>query len=174
MEKQLLAALKKNANMIQVVDAAGALKQLSAKPSPSAVYLTHHGFAQDDRVVQRVIEYARAGGRVILGSHFAMDPGTDAPGPFFRNWQLPWTAGALHRTIVALAPPRCGGARCSTRTASRRCTWRMSGGNTGCTCRRRRRRCLASRGRYLVRRYRTSALRRGRPWVRAFWAMLGM
>ena len=104
MEKQLLEALKKNAQMVQVVDAAGALQQLSAKPSPSAVYLTHHGFAQDDRVVQRVIEYARAGGRVVLGSHFAMDLGIDAFGPFFRKWQLPWTSGAFHRTTVALNP----------------------------------------------------------------------
>lgn len=104
MEKQLLSALQKNAHLVQVVNAEGALKQLSAQPSPSAVYLTHHGFVKDDQVVRRVIEYARAGGRVVLGSHFSMDITPDQFGPFFRKWQLPWTSGAFHRTTVALNP----------------------------------------------------------------------
>lgn len=103
-EKQLFSALKRNALVLQSSNADTALKHLFRKPSPAAVFLTHPGFVHNEQIVQRLVEYAREGGRVVLGSQFSTHLQLDEFKPFFHKWNLPWDSGAYHRTTVALNP----------------------------------------------------------------------
>ncbi|TFY57503.1 hypothetical protein EVJ58_g6978 [Rhodofomes roseus] len=105
-EQQLLSALNKNAVVQEVLDAKAALKRLSAKPSPAAIILTHPSVIHNDKVIHHLIAYARAGGKVIVGSQFSNYLPLDQLKPFFQKWELPWVAGVYHRTTIALTPDR--------------------------------------------------------------------
>lgn len=101
---QLYRALRKNAVVHEVETIPAAMKHLFVYPSPLAVLVTDAAISQREYgpLVARLVAYARAGGRVVLGCQFSNH--LDSAQSFFQRWGLPWDAGSYHRTTFALNP----------------------------------------------------------------------
>ncbi|KAL1942221.1 hypothetical protein VTO73DRAFT_6285 [Trametes versicolor] len=103
---QLYRALRKNATVIEALHSRSANKALSGTPRPSAVLVSDAAITQPKyaALLARLIEYARGGGRVVLGVQFSNHFQLDTVGPFFRKWGLALQGGSYHRTTFGLNP----------------------------------------------------------------------
>ncbi|EMD35990.1 hypothetical protein CERSUDRAFT_156736 [Gelatoporia subvermispora B] len=103
---QLYRGLRKNATVSEVLSA-NAAKHALNNSSPSAVLVTDAAIHERKHrsLLAQVIQYARAGGRVVLGlnfsNHFTLGSGPQ----FFSQWGFPsWDVGSYHRSTFALNP----------------------------------------------------------------------
>ncbi|CDO77835.1 hypothetical protein BN946_scf184714.g10 [Trametes cinnabarina] len=103
---QLYSALRKNASVTEVKTAKAATKALSSHPSPSAVLVSDAAItdAKRNALLTQLIQYARSGGRVILGMQLSNHFPLGTVGAFFRKWGLDWDHGSYHRTTFVLNP----------------------------------------------------------------------
>ncbi|KAI1786102.1 hypothetical protein LXA43DRAFT_1185370 [Ganoderma leucocontextum] len=105
MYAQLYNALRINANVTEVQSSGAAFTAL-ATPQPDVVLVSDGAITgpQHSRVLSKLVEYARAGGVVILGMHFSNFFPLSAGRSFFGQWGLPWDLGSYHRTTFAVNP----------------------------------------------------------------------
>ncbi|KAL6301896.1 hypothetical protein BKA93DRAFT_930024 [Sparassis latifolia] len=105
---QLYSALAKNAMLheAQTVRSATLLLYPSAPPLPSAVLITDAAITSSAylSLQYRLIEYAKAGGRVILGCEFSNHLQLGSAASFFARWGLTWDAGVYYRTTFSVNP----------------------------------------------------------------------
>lgn len=98
--------MKKNAITEEVTSIGEAIKALSASPPPSAVLVIDAAISKESykTVLKRLIQYAQAGGRVVLACQFGNELEHAETEPFFRKWGLPWSFGSYFRSTYALNP----------------------------------------------------------------------
>ncbi|EPQ58293.1 hypothetical protein GLOTRDRAFT_26413, partial [Gloeophyllum trabeum ATCC 11539] len=104
MYKTLFKKLRTKAN-VSSVETSSATESALAARKYAAVLLTDGGLAQPKhrRTAQSLAEYARTGGTVIAGLHWATFTNLSYNNEFWRDaWGLPWKAGSYHRTTFAL------------------------------------------------------------------------
>ncbi|KAI0357173.1 hypothetical protein OH77DRAFT_1476655 [Trametes cingulata] len=103
---QLLSGLEKNATVHKAKDQATALQHLSSPTLPDAILVADASVAEPEHaaLLPRLIEYARSGGKVILGVRFSylLNPGSAAM--FFGLWGVPWSLGTNGAGVFALNP----------------------------------------------------------------------
>ncbi|KAI0776992.1 hypothetical protein BD413DRAFT_524578 [Trametes elegans] len=106
MYAQLYQALRKNATVHEISDARAAASVLSSNTPPFSVLVSDAGIASSKHVplLNRLVRYARAGGRVVLGMQLGNYLRLDTASSFFRAWGLDWDAGSYFRTTFALNP----------------------------------------------------------------------
>lgn len=105
-ERQLSSAMNKNAIVENATTPDEVVRQLSAKPAPSAVLVmdTTPVLPQGKHILKSLIAYAKGGGRVVLCGMFNLLIRPNDIGPFFAKWGLPWTCGGNTRTTFTLNP----------------------------------------------------------------------
>ncbi|OSD02333.1 hypothetical protein PYCCODRAFT_1390492 [Trametes coccinea BRFM310] len=104
--QQLYRALRKNASVTEVTTLRAANRALSSGPRPSAILVSDAAItsAKHGALLNRLIDYAREGGRVVLGMQLSNHFPLGSVGSFFRKWGLRWDHGSYHRTTFALNP----------------------------------------------------------------------
>lgn len=104
-EQQLLNGLRKNANLLEARDSATALRYLSAS-KPQAVLVADASITEPGQapLVDALVEYARAGGRVVFGVRFSSHFPYFEVAPFFRRFGMLWDRGPFYRSAFALNP----------------------------------------------------------------------
>ncbi|KAI9716442.1 MAG: hypothetical protein M1812_005337 [Candelaria pacifica] len=103
-------------NLVDSLAAKATIKR-AVKPQPALTYLTNNtpsaiivtdpaivkSKATTNAVRDKVIEYARGGGIVVLATLFSSFVRPDDLSNWFRtSWDLPWESGDYHRTTVHL------------------------------------------------------------------------
>ncbi|KAL6301888.1 hypothetical protein BKA93DRAFT_442434 [Sparassis latifolia] len=103
---QLYSGLSKNATLHEARTVREANRILNTSPSPFAVLATDSGIARRKHLnlLMRLVEYTRAGGRIVIGCQFSNNLPLDCAERFFARWNLPWDAGSYCRTTFALNP----------------------------------------------------------------------
>lgn len=111
---QVYAGLRANATVIEARDKATALSHLSSPPfsspssaTPNAVLVSDAAITgrKYSSILNALIPYAMAGGRVVLGMMFSNHlPLGETAAAFFTKWGVPWLPGSYHRTNFALNP----------------------------------------------------------------------
>lgn len=153
--------------------------------TPHAILVTDEGLAKPkhDRVLQKVLEYARNGGRVIIGLHFPSFTSMDVFDNFFARCGLPWKRGDYHRTDFGLneaagrsvlpAGAGAGSVAFPPSLSIRRCMFRERGRKRRSTCRFLGRGCSRL---FSLRSGWMRARRRWweRRWEMGFWHIVGM
>ncbi|KAI0331604.1 hypothetical protein GY45DRAFT_1336135 [Cubamyces sp. BRFM 1775] len=104
--EQLYRATRRNATLLEVQNERAAMEALSATLPPTSVLvsdgtITHSKYS---RLLTQLVEFARSGGRVVLGVHFSSTISPADGKPFFRKWGLDWDYGEYHRTTFQLNP----------------------------------------------------------------------
>ncbi|KAI0660128.1 hypothetical protein C8Q70DRAFT_75804 [Cubamyces menziesii] len=104
--EQLYRAVRRNAMLVEVQNEHAAIEALSATPPPSSVLVSDGAIthSKHSRLLDRLVDFARAGGRVVLGVHFSNTISPANGKPFFRKWGLNWDYGEYHRTTFQLNP----------------------------------------------------------------------
>jgi hypothetical protein len=113
---RLLGKLRDRADLRPVQSASQAADLLKPSGSNSAgtprgVFVTDSGLtlAKHDALAQKVVDYARGGGRVVMGGLFSSYASpTDISNYFAQRWNLPWRSGSYQRTTVTLNPAAGG------------------------------------------------------------------
>ena len=106
--KHFLAALNSVADVIQSETKESALENL-ARPNISGVFVTDPEITEKKykKVLSRLVEYAKAGGTVVIGGTFStFVRGSDNDAFFKKAWGLDWKMGSYHRTTFTLNPSR--------------------------------------------------------------------
>ncbi len=103
---QLHSAFRVNANVTEVQSPGAAFTALAATPRPHVVLVSDGAITcpEHARVLSTLVEYARAGGTVVLGTDFSNHFPLSAGRSFFGAWGLPWDLGSYHRTTFAVNP----------------------------------------------------------------------
>jgi hypothetical protein len=101
----LMDKLAEKSDLKQAGSARDALDLINGDNDARAIFVTDPGIttAKNNAVSDKVVEFARNGGTVVLGGSFSsfIRP-SDLHTYFTRKWGLPWKAGSYHRTTVAL------------------------------------------------------------------------
>jgi hypothetical protein len=106
--KHFLAALNSVADVIQSETKESALENL-ARPNIFGVFVTDPEITEKKykKVLSRLVEYAKAGGTVVIGGSFStFVRGSDNDAFFKKAWDLDWKMGSYHRTTFTLNPSR--------------------------------------------------------------------
>ena len=100
----LLDRLKQKAELKKAETTAHALDLLNEPATPQAILVTDTGVLKkkNNQVSQKLFDYARDGGIVVLGCVFSSTARPSDLRNFFRKWDLPWEKSEYLRTIVAL------------------------------------------------------------------------
>ncbi|OCH91987.1 hypothetical protein OBBRIDRAFT_833801 [Obba rivulosa] len=103
---QLFNGLRKNATVTEVLSSSAAKRAL-ASSSPSAVLVMDSAISKPAHkaLLAQLVQYARTGGRVVIGAQFSNYLGLGDGRQFFSQWGLTsWDVGSYYRTTVALNP----------------------------------------------------------------------
>ena len=106
--KHFLAALHSVADVVQSETKESALESL-ARPGITAVFVTDPEITEKKYavVLSRLVEYAKAGGTVVIGGSFStFICGSDNDAFFKKAWGLSWKMGSYQRTTFYLNPSR--------------------------------------------------------------------
>ncbi|KAF8894848.1 hypothetical protein BD779DRAFT_1669293 [Infundibulicybe gibba] len=101
---RLLSALNSKIRVQQALRATAALPLLDS-PDLAGVFVTDSGIARrlNKKVLIKLVDYANAGGNVVIGGFFSMFISSGEFDSFFNKaWSLPWTWGSYHRTAFSL------------------------------------------------------------------------
>ncbi|KAK3185996.1 hypothetical protein K4F52_005220 [Lecanicillium sp. MT-2017a] len=100
----LLNSLKAAADVQLAEDLPTALSLLSHLPTPSGILITDEALVRSENraIWKTVLDVVRRGATAVVMGHFPCFVRPDSIKPFFAQAGLPWTAGAYHRTILAL------------------------------------------------------------------------
>lgn len=81
-----------------------ALDLLDGDNKPKAIFVTDAGVAtsNNNSVTDKLMNFARDGGTVVLGGSFSSSIRPSDLRKYFRKWNLPWKNGSYHRTTVHL------------------------------------------------------------------------
>ena len=108
MYSEVIAKLRSKARVTEVTHIASAMQHLSkAQEEYAAIVVTDPAIMEDYfiTVQRKLVEYARAGGTVILGFHFSSFARPDELTVFFKDrWALNWKPGDYHRSTFSLNP----------------------------------------------------------------------
>ncbi|KAF8894849.1 hypothetical protein BD779DRAFT_1503236 [Infundibulicybe gibba] len=100
----LLRALNSKIRVQQAFRATAALPLLDS-PDLAGVFVTDPGVARrlNKKVLIKLVEYAKAGGNVVIGGFFSTFISSGEFDSFFNKaWSIPWTQGSYHRTTFSL------------------------------------------------------------------------
>ncbi len=107
MYSEVMAKFRSKTDMTEVTHIASAMQQLSKASQYAAIIATDPEVMEDDfiAVQQGLINYARAGGTVILGFHFSSFAQPNKLNCFFKDsWNLCWKSGDYTRSTFTLNP----------------------------------------------------------------------
>jgi hypothetical protein len=101
----LMNKLAEKSDLKQAGNAQDALDLINGDNDPRGIFVTDPGITttRNNIVSDKVVEFARNGGTVVLGGLFSsfIRP-SDLHTYFNSKWGLPWKAGSYHRTTVTL------------------------------------------------------------------------
>lgn len=109
MYKHLLSALNEHAGAVSETSTVVDSTTFLASTNPKAILITTAAFAKRKyhKLQTTVVEYAQAGGTVILCGQFCNMISPPVMDAFFQStWSLPWKFGDYHRTTFKLNPLR--------------------------------------------------------------------
>jgi hypothetical protein len=101
----LMDAIKAKSNLKYAKTTQEALALFNQNGSPKGVFLTDPGIieSKNNAVSQKLTEYVRSGGNVVMGGLFSSFVNLDEMGTYMREkWNLPWEPASYHRTTLSL------------------------------------------------------------------------
>ncbi|KAH8589778.1 hypothetical protein B0O99DRAFT_636194 [Bisporella sp. PMI_857] len=101
----LMNTIAQKAVVHQAGNTQEALNLLNADMKPKAIFVTDPGITttKNNTVSDKVVDFARNGGVVVLGGLFSSFIRRDVLGGYFnKKWDLAWEVGSYQRTTVAL------------------------------------------------------------------------
>ncbi|EXJ65624.1 uncharacterized protein A1O5_11151 [Cladophialophora psammophila CBS 110553] len=102
---RLMNTIAQKAVVKQAANFQEALNLLNSDTKPEAIFVTDSGIttARNNLVSEKLVDFVRSGGRVVLGGLFSSFVRPDDLRRYFKKtWNLPWKVGSYHRTTVAL------------------------------------------------------------------------
>jgi Plasmid pRiA4b ORF-3-like protein len=107
MYSEVIAELRSKVGVTEVTHIASAMHHLSKPKKYAAVVVTDPAVMEDDFIAiqEKLVDYAYAGGTVVLGFHFSSFAQPDKLCRFFKNsWALNWKVGDYLRSTFSLNP----------------------------------------------------------------------
>jgi hypothetical protein len=101
---RLMDKIARKAVLKQAGNTQEALDLVNGDNRPKAIFVTDPGITttKNDIVSDKLVDFARNGGIVVLGGLFSSSIRPSDLRRYFKKWDLSWKDGSYHRTTVAL------------------------------------------------------------------------
>ncbi|KAG6861781.1 hypothetical protein C0995_012285 [Termitomyces sp. Mi166 len=105
--KQPTINLIKSKSFVKIVTTQTEAVRILSSDAVAGVFVADAGIAnrKNAQVLTKLVEYAKAGGSVVIGGAFSTFVKPKDMGTFFlKSWSVPWKPGSYHRTTFFLNP----------------------------------------------------------------------